>query len=48
MKDEKINDVITEFIAIRAKCYSYLTVNNKGDKKLKGIKQNVVKNDITH
>ena len=37
-KDEKINDPIDEFVAIRSKCYSYLTTSKKNDKRNKGIK----------
>lgn len=48
MKDENINTVISEFCAIRSKCYSYVKINDKNDKRLKGIKKCVVKNQITH
>ena len=41
-KDEKINTLITEFCAIRSKCYSYLTIDDKNEKRLKGIKKCVV------
>ena len=47
-KDECINDPISEFIAVRSKCYSYLTLSNKNDKKNKGIKKSVVEKDLSH
>ena len=38
MKDELGGEIITEFIALRPKTYSYLTDNDKIDKKAKGTK----------
>ena len=39
MKDELGGEIITEFIALRPKTYSYLTYNDKIDKKAKGTKK---------
>ena len=38
MKDKLGGEIITEFIALRPKTYSYLTDNDKIDKKAKGTK----------
>lgn len=46
-KLEVVNDNIVEVVAIRSKCYSYLT-EKKNNKILKGIKHGVIKNEITH
>ena len=43
MKDELGGEIITEFIALRPKAYSYLTDNDKIDKKAKGTKKCVMK-----
>ena len=43
MKDELGGEIITEFIALRPKTYSYLTDNDKIDKKAKGPKKCVIK-----
>ena len=43
MKDELGGEIITEFIALRPKTYSYLTDNDKIDKKDKGTKKCVIK-----
>ena len=43
MKDELGGRVITEFVALRAKTYSYLTDGYKEDKKAKGTKKCVIK-----
>jgi hypothetical protein len=45
-KDETGDKVITEFVAIRAKCYAYKTDDNNVVKKLKGISKPVVKNNV--
>lgn len=46
-KDEVLDNYIVEFIAIRAICYCFLTVNDiEPVKKIKGIKNNVVKKAI--
>ena len=46
MKDELGGGIITEFIALRPKTYSYLTDNDKIDKKTKGTKKCVIKKMI--
>ena len=46
MKDELGGNVITEFVALRPKTYSYLTDDCKEDKKAKGTKKCVVKRMI--
>ena len=46
MKDELGGRVITEFVALRPKTYSYLTENCKEDKKAKGTKECVIKRMI--
>ena len=43
MKDELGREIIMEFIASRPKTYSYLTDNDKKDKKAKGIKKCIIK-----
>ena len=46
MKDELGGKIIMEFIALRPKTYSYLTDNDKIDKKAKGTKKCVIKKMI--
>ena len=46
MKDELGGEIITEFIALRLKTCSYLTDNDKIDKKAKGTKKCVIKKMI--
>ena len=46
MKDELGGEIITESIALRPKTYSYLTDNDKIDKKAKGTKKCVIKKMI--
>ena len=46
MKDELGGRVITEFVALRPKTYSYLTDDCKDDKKAKGTKKCVIKRMI--
>ena len=46
MKDELGGRVITEFVALRPKIYSYLTDDCKEDKKAKGTKKCVIKRII--
>ena len=43
MKDELGGGIITEFVALRPKAYSYKTDDLTELKKAKGIKQNVIK-----
>ena len=40
--------MITEFIGLKSKMYSYVKDNEKGGKTAKGIKKNVIKNNIKH
>ena len=47
-KDEAAGIPITEFVGLRSKMYSYIKENKKGGKTAKGIKKNVIKNNITH
>ena len=46
MKDELGGKIITEFITLKPKTYSYLTDDCKEDKKAKGIKKCVIKRMI--
>ena len=46
MKDELGGEIITEFVTLRPKTYSYLTDNGKEDKKAKGTKKCVIKRMI--
>ena len=43
MKDELGGKIMTEFVALRPKTYSYLTDDRKEDKKAKGTKKCVIK-----
>ncbi|XP_068737901.1 uncharacterized protein [Montipora capricornis] len=47
-KDEAAGIPITEFVGLRSKMYSYMKDNDKGGKTAKGIKKNIIKNNITH
>ena len=47
-KDEACGITITEFIGLKSKMYSYVKDNEKGGKTAKGIKKNVIKNNIKH
>ena len=47
-KDESAGIPITEFVGLRSKMYSYMKDNQKGGKTVKGIKKNVIKNNIMH
>ncbi|XP_068738185.1 uncharacterized protein [Montipora capricornis] len=47
-KDEAAGIPITEFVGLRSKMYSYIKDNDKGGKTAKGIKKNIIKNNITH
>ena len=46
MKDELGGKIITEFVTLRPKTYSYLTDDGKEDKKAKGTKKCVIKKMI--
>ena len=47
-KDDAAGIPITEFVGLRSKMYSYMKDNQKGGKTAKGIKKNIIKNDIKH
>ena len=46
MKDELRGKIITEFVALRPKTYSYLTDDWKEDKKAKGTKKCAIKKEL--
>ena len=49
MKDEAGGKIITEFVGLRAKLYSYKIYEDPSEyKKCKGVKKNVVKRCIVH
>lgn len=48
IKDEDGRKIIKEFVGLRAKLYSYKLHQGKAEKKSKGVKKSVVKNDISH
>ena len=47
MKDELRGTIMTEFVALRPKLYSYKKLDGSEDKKCKGIKKCVVKKTLT-
>ena len=47
-KDEALGVPIVEFVGLQSKMYSYIKSNEKGGKTAKGIKKNVIKNNIKH
>ena len=47
MKDECGGKQISEFVGLRSKLYAYKMVEGKEEKKCKGVKKNVVRNEIT-
>ena len=47
-KDEACGIPITEFKGLKSKMYSYVKDNEKGGETAKGIKKNVINNNITH
>ena len=47
MKDELLGKIMTEFVALRPKLYSYKKLDGSEDKKCKGIKKCVVKKILT-
>ena len=46
MKDELDEKIMKEFVALRAKTYSYLKENNDEDKKTKGTKKCAIKRKL--
>ena len=47
MKDELGGKIMTEFIALRPKYYSYKKLDGSEDKKCKGIKKCIIKKTLT-
>ena len=47
-KDEAAGVPICEFVGLRSEMYSYMKDNKKGGKTAKGIKKNIIKNNIKH
>ena len=47
MKDELGGAIMTEFITLRPKLYSYIKLDGSEDKKCKGIKKYVIKKILT-
>ena len=47
MKDEAGGKIIEEFVGLRAKLYSYKMFEGKTEKKCKGIKKSIIKNNIS-
>ena len=47
-KDETCGIPITEFVGPKSKMYSYVKDNEKGGRTAKGIKKNVINNNIRH
>ena len=47
-KDEAAGVPICEFVGLRSKMYSYIKDNQKEERTAKGIKKNIIKNDIKH
>ena len=47
-KDEACGIPITEFVGLKSKMYSYVKDNEKGGRTAKGIKKNVINNNIRH
>ena len=47
-KDEACGVLITEFIGLKSKMYSYVKDNEKSGRTAKGIKKNIIKNNIKH
>ena len=43
-----VESQITEFVGLKSKMYSYIKDNEKGGRTAKGIKKNVIKNNIKH
>ena len=47
-KDEAVGVPVCEFVGLRSKMYSYIKDNQKGEKTAKGIKKNIIKNNLKH
>ena len=47
-KDEACGVPIVEFIGLKSKMYSYIKSDEKGGKTTKGIKKNIIKNNVKH
>ena len=47
-KDEACGIPITEFVGLKSKMYSYVKDNENGGRTAKGIRKNVIKNNIKH
>ena len=47
-KDEACGVPIVEFVGLKSKMYSYIKSDEKGGKTAKGIRKNVIKNNIKH
>ena len=47
-KDEAAGVPVCEIVGLRSKMYSYIKDNKKGAKTAKGIKKNIIKNELTH
>ena len=47
-KDEACGIPIIEFIGLKSKMYSYVKDNEKGGNTAKGIRKNIIKNNIKH
>ena len=47
-KDESCGKIISEFVGLRSKMYSYIMEDGKGGMTAKGIKKNVIKKNIMH
>ena len=47
-KDEACGAPIVEFIGLKSKMYNYIKSDERGGKTAKGIKKNVIKNNIKH
>ena len=47
-KDEAAGVPVCEFVGLRSKMYSYIKDNQKEEKTAKGIKKNIIKNNLKH
>jgi len=47
-KDEAAGEIITEFVGLRSKMYSYIKHSGENNKTAKGIKKIVIKKNIHH